>query len=145
MYTRTRRHGKWEKRRALDSLRYRSLPSFFLSRPFEQPFTPLGVFFSNQVTIFSTSFLTHTHTHRLCRLPAAFRFDRKTMENCTPLEFFTFFACESALESPSISPVTMLYHVNTVCAFYVVSIDCRFLLLDNIKSPCLMTACLWSR
>lgn len=29
MYTRTRRHGKWEKRSALDSLRYRSLPSFF--------------------------------------------------------------------------------------------------------------------
>lgn len=93
MYTRTRRHGKWEKRRALDSLRYRSLPSFFPCRPFERSHSPPSASSPPTKALFSTSSLTHTHTstHRLCRLPAAFRLDRKTVENYTTLEFF---ACD---------------------------------------------------
>jgi len=134
MYTRTRRHGKWEKRRALDSLRYRSLPSFFLSRPFEQPFTPppFSVFSSNQSHYSRLPpWHTRTHTHTPA-MPPARRLSFRPENRGKLYPFRVFRVRQHARNSSHITSHYVIPCEHRMCSIRC-SISCRFLWLDNIN------------
>lgn len=146
MYTRTHRHGKWEKKRALDSLRYRSLPSFFSLSTLWAAIHPRQRLLFQPKSLSSTSSLTHTHTrtgYAACPPP---RVPTGKPWKIVPLwSFSRATACQNLCVY-----YKPLYYYTVMQTPYV-----RFALFPSaagfyysiilLTTLCLMTAYLWSR